>query len=115
LLPTTIITALLAVLLAYAAVRKLSHREEVVRTYLRVGVREEWLNPLAVALLAGSAGLMLGMLWAPVGVVAAAGVACYFVAAIAAHIKAADLANVGTPMLIEALAIAALVLRAGSA
>jgi hypothetical protein len=107
-----LITSLvLAALLAFAAVRKLSHRPEVVESYARVGVPEDKLNLLATLLLAGAAGLLVGLLWAPLGVAAGISVAVYFLVAIFAHIRGNDLANVLIPIVMEVLAVAAVVLR----
>ena len=106
-----IVSVLLAVLLAFAAIRKLSHREEVVRSYARVGVPEGKLDHLAMILLAGATGLILGIFWAPIGVAAAIGVVCYFLVAIAFHIRADDAKNLPTPVVIELIAVAALILR----
>jgi DoxX-like family len=110
-LATAIVSALLAALMAYAAVRKLSHRPEVVATYARAGVPEERLNLLAATLLAGAAGLLIGLLWAPIGIAAAVAVVVYFLVAIAAHIRGDDLENVPTPIVMETLAVAAALLR----
>ncbi|MGH2716632.1 MAG: DoxX family protein [Thermoleophilaceae bacterium] len=108
---TAIVSSLLAALLAFAAIRKLSHRPEVVATYTRLGVSEDRLNYLAWILLAGAAGLVVGLFWGPLGVVAAVGLVCYFLLAIAAHIRAQDAADLPTPVVIELMAVAALVLR----
>ncbi len=113
-LATAIVSILLAALLAYAAVRKLSHRPEVVASYELVGVPEERLNLLAVTLLAGAAGLLLGLAWRPIGIAAAGAVAVYFLVAISAHIRSRDLAHIGTPIAIEILAVAATVVRIAS-
>jgi hypothetical protein len=107
----TIVSILLATVLAAAAVRKLSHREAVVASYARVGVPADKLDHLAVILLAGAVGLLLGLLWAPVGVAAAVGVVCYFALAVVAHLRHHDEANLPTPVVIELLALAALGLR----
>ena len=106
-----VVSVLLAALLAFAAVRKLGHRPEVVAGYARVGVPEDRLDQLAYILLAGAAGLLAGLAWAPLGVVAAAGVVAYFVLAVAAHLRADDTAHLLTPVVILALGVAALVLR----
>lgn len=108
---TTVVSLLLAAALVLAAVRKLGHSEEVVRGYLRVGVPEDKLNLLAFVLLAATAGLIAGLLWAPIGITAAAGLVCYFGVAIAAHIRADDAKNLPVPLTMLALAIAALALR----
>jgi hypothetical protein len=108
---TVIVSTLLAAALAFAAIRKLSHRPEVVATYVRVGVPEDRLDYLAMVLLVGAAGLIAGLFWAPIGVAAAIGVVCYFVLAVAAHIRANDVENLPTPLAIELIAVAALILR----
>ena len=112
---TVAISVLLAGTVTLAAVRKLSHRTEVVQSYARVGVPEDRLDRLAVVLLAGAAGLLLGLAWAPLGIAAAIGLIAYFVLAIAAHIRADDLTNLPTPAVIELLALAALALRLATA
>jgi hypothetical protein len=112
---TIAISILLAGTAAFAAFRKLSHRPEVVQSYARVGVPESKLDHLAVILLAGAGSLLVGLLWAPIGVAAAIGLIAYFVLAMAAHIRFHDLENLPTPAVIELLAVAALVLRLATA
>jgi hypothetical protein len=107
----SILSVLLAAILAFSAVRKLSHRAEVVQTYTRVGVPEDRLDYLAYILLAGAAGLIAGLFWEPVGVAAAVGVTCYFLLAIAAHVRAGDIEHMPTPLVIELMAAALLILR----
>ena len=109
-----VVSSLLAAVLAFSAIRKLSHRPEVVATYTRVGLPEDKLDYLALILLAGAAGLVVGLFWGPLGVAAAVGLVVYFLLAIGAHIRADDAAHVPTPVVIELMAVAALVLRAGS-
>jgi hypothetical protein len=109
-----IVSSLLAALLALSAARKLTHRPEVVATYARVGVPEGKLDYLALILLAGAAGLIVGLFWGPLGVAAAVGLVVYFLLAIGAHIRAGDAVHLPTPVVIELMAVAALVLRAGS-
>jgi DoxX-like family len=108
---TAVVTVLLAAILAAAAVRKLTHREDVVAGYTKVGVPEERLDHLAFILLLGAAGLLLGLAWAPFGIAAAIGVVLYFALAIAAHVRHDDAANLPTPVAIEAIAVACLALQ----
>jgi DoxX-like family len=110
----TIVSVLLAAILAAAAVRKLSHREEVVASYVRVGVPPENLDYLAFILLAGAAGLVVGILWSPIGIAAGIGVICYFALAVVAHIRHHDEQHLPTPIVLELLALAALALRLAS-
>jgi hypothetical protein len=105
-----IISVLLAALLVFAAVRKLSHRPEVVATYTRVGVPEDKLDYLAWILLAGAAGLLAGLAWPPIGIAAGVGLVVYFLLAIASHVRANDARNLPTPVVMELLAVASLVL-----
>jgi hypothetical protein len=114
-LVTVIVSALLAASMTFAAIRKLSHRPEVVATYTRVGVPEDSLNLLAAILLAGALGLLLGLLWAPLGIVTGVGVVIYFAVALAAHLRADDLRNALTPLVMELLALAATGLRIATA
>lgn len=110
-LAAAIVSLLLAALLALSAALKLSHQERFVGGYVRVGVPEERLDQLAIILLAGAAGLVLGLLWAPIGVAAAIGVVIYFAVAIAFHIRADDASNLPTPVVIALLAAGALALQ----
>lgn len=109
-----IVSTLLAGLLTYSAVQKLSHAERVVQAYAAAGVPEYKLNLLATILLTGAAGLLVGLLWAPIGVAAAIGLVVYFLVAVGFHIRANDLKNSPTPVLLAALAATALALRLGS-
>jgi hypothetical protein len=108
---TVIVTFLLSALLVFAAVRKLSHQEQVVASYLRVGVPEDKLNYLAMILLAGAVGLILGLVWPPSGIAAAIGVICYFIGAVTFHIRANDASRLPTPLAYTAIAVLALALR----
>jgi hypothetical protein len=104
-------STLLAVLLAFSAIRKLSHRPEVVQSYLRAGVPEDKLDYQAVTLLAGAGGLLVGLLWAPLGMAAALALVVYFLVAMAFHIRAGDAEHLPTPLVMALLAAAALALR----
>ena len=79
------VALVLSALLLYAAARKLSHRSDVVAAYERVGVREARLILLAGLLIAGAAGLLIGVVAAPVGMAAARCLVVYFLAAVVAH------------------------------
>jgi hypothetical protein len=109
----TVLSVVLAAPLVFAAIRKLGHSEDVVRSYARVGVPEDKLNALAVILLAGAAGLIGGLFWDPIGVAAALGLVLYFVLAVAAHIRFHDGQRLPTPLVILALATALLIMRVG--
>jgi hypothetical protein len=108
---SVVVSVLLAALVGYAAARKLTHRPEVVESYRRAGVREAWLNGLAVLLLAAAAGLVVGVWWPIIGIAAAAGLTGYFAIAVGFHLRAKDTAQMPTPVVLTVLAAAAVVLR----
>lgn len=112
---TIVISVALAAALTLSAVRKLSHAPEVVDSYARAGVPEDRLNLLALILVAGAAGLLAGLAWAPLGVAAASCLVVYFVVAVAFHIRAGDTRNMATPLVIALLAALTLALRLASA
>jgi hypothetical protein len=69
------------------------------------------LNYLAAILLAAAAGLVVGIWWQPVGVVAAVGLMGYFVGAVTSHIRARDAGRIATPIAYGVLAAVVLGLR----
>jgi hypothetical protein len=106
-----VVSSLLAALISYSAVLKLTHRPKVVEDYRRAGVPERWLNGLAALLLMAAVGLVVGNWWRIAGVAAAAGLVVYFALAIGFHVRAKDMANAVMPIVLMVLAVAALVLR----
>jgi DoxX-like family len=107
-----LLTAVLAALLAYSAVLKLSSRPVVVESYARVGVPARRLPLLAVVLLIGAAGVLAGWVWTPIGLAAAAALVVYFALALGAHATHRDLAHATTPLAILVLAVTATALYA---
>jgi ABC-type multidrug transport system permease subunit len=103
-----VVSSLLAVLISYSAVLKLTHRPKVVDDYRRAGVPERWLNRLAALLLAAAVGLVVGNWWPLAGTAAAAGLVAYFALAVGFHVRAKDTKNAATPVVLMLLAIAAL-------
>jgi hypothetical protein len=108
---TIAVSVLLAALLTWSARAKLSHSPEVVASYGRVGVPERRLNALATVLLAGAAGVLVGLAFAPVGVAAAGLLVVYFLLAAGFHIRYHDAARLPTPLAFALLAGAVLTLR----
>jgi hypothetical protein len=106
-----VVSALLAALISYSAILKLTHRPKVVEDYRRAGVPEQWLNPLAALLLTAAAALVIGIWWPVAGIAAAAGLVAYFALAVGFHIRANDAKHAVTPVVLMLLAVAALGLR----
>lgn len=106
-----VVSLLLAAALVFSAVRKLSHAPDVVASYARAGVPEDKLGLLAVVLFAGTAGLIAGLVWTPIGVAASGALAVYFAVAVGFHIRAGDAAHLATPLVLALIAGAALILH----
>jgi hypothetical protein len=106
-----VISSTLAALLVISAGLKLSHEQAVVRSYTKLGVKEEQLNVLAVLLLAGAAGLVAGLWWRWLGVAAAGALVAYFAVALGVHVRAGDLKGMPVPLLMAGLAAASFILQ----
>jgi len=105
-----IVSSLLAAALVYTAVRKLTHAPKVVADYARAGVPESWLTPLAFLLIAAALGLVVGIAWAPLGMITAGALVAYFAVAIGFHVRHADARHAGTPALLGLMALTTAVL-----
>lgn len=111
---TVVVSILFAALLCNSAYFKITRNKLIVESYTRLGVPDSWLNPLAATLLAGAAGLVAGLWWAPIGIAAGIGLVLYFAGAIGFHVRGKDWQNLAPPTVALLLAVAALVLRIAS-
>jgi len=85
----------------------------VITTLTRLGVTPATVPGLAMLELLGAIGLVAGLAVPAVGVAAAAGLALYFLGAVAYHRRAGDgPRDVGAPVVLAALAVLAAVARA---
>lgn len=107
---TIVVSVLLAVLLLASAGGKRTRNPQVVTNLASAGVAPGQFPLLAALEIAGAVGLVLGLLWAPLGIAAAIGVILYFVAAIVAHLRLGNW-SIGPAGFYLILAVAALVLR----
>ncbi|MFC9788267.1 DoxX family protein [Rhodococcus sp. NPDC127528] len=105
-----IVSVLLALVLAFSAVGKLTRNPQQVESMTNVGFPVDRMWLLALAELAGAVGLIVGLFWWPIGLAAAIGVVAYFLGAILMHLRANDktIAPAGVLMLV-AIAVAVLV------
>lgn len=72
-----------------------------------------WVRGIGVLELAGAAGLIAGLPFAPLGIAAAAGLALLMAGAVTFHLRARDpAARVAAPAIAGLIALAALILRA---
>lgn len=107
-----IATVLLAVIALNSAAMKLRRNEQVLASiHGTVGVPLQQLPVLAGLEIAGAAGILIGLWWAPVGIAAAIGLVAYFLGALIGHLRVRDTKGAAAPVVPLVLAIAVLVLR----
>jgi uncharacterized membrane protein YphA (DoxX/SURF4 family) len=87
---TAVVTVLFAAALAHSGTGKLRRDPRQI-----AGLREVRFPPrlaplLALAELAGAAGIVAGLFWWPIGIAAAVCLITYFVSAVAAHLRVED-------------------------
>jgi DoxX-like family len=96
----------------FSSVSKFRHTPRVVKTIVEgAHVPIQWLPWLAICELAGAAGILIGIVWAPLGIAAASGLVLYFVGALFAHAHAGDFRGMGTPVVPLLFSVAVLVVR----
>ena len=112
----TIVTVLLAALVAGSAAKKLQKDQQVLDVIGgTVGVPDRYFPLLAALELAGAAGILIGLWLAPLGIAAAAGLVAYFIGAMIGHLRVGDTKGLAMPLVPLALSIAVLVLRLATA
>jgi len=103
---TVTMTILLAALFTFAASIKLLGVSQSLAIRDHLGVKPVQWRLIGVCELAGVAGVLVGLMWAPIGIAAAIGLALLSIGAIAFHVRASDGAKDIAPAVI-ALALAA--------
>jgi Flp pilus assembly protein TadB len=106
-----IVGILLAVGLLFSASGKLTRNERIVEGLTGIGVPLGMFPFLAACEIAGAAGLVIGLWYAPLGVAAAIGVVLYFVGAVGAHLRKSDFKGLPNALVMLIVAAAALALR----
>lgn len=107
-----IIAVIVSFLLVGSGVAKLRRVPNVVHgVHEVVGVPLRWLPWLAACEFAGAAGMLIGIVWPPLGIAAAIGVVIYFIGAIVGHLRVKDFKGLPAPTVFLLFAIAVLVVR----
>ncbi len=107
-----IVTAVLAVASFGSAMGKIQGVPQMRELIASVGVSESTGRVLGFIQLAGVAGIIVGLFWAPIGIAAAGGLTLYYLAAMAAHARAKHpIKQVFFPFPLVVLSLAAFVLR----
>ncbi|MGW4501005.1 DoxX family protein [Micromonospora sp. NPDC004336] len=111
-IPVIVLTAILAAVFLGTAVPKLTGQAQMRERMDHLGVSPGLTRVLGVLELAAVAGLLLGLLWAPLGIAAAVGLALQMVGAVVYHARAKDPAAMTlTPVIFAAAAVALVVLH----
>jgi hypothetical protein len=106
------ITILLAAMVLWSGVAKVRRDPNVIRVIHEiVGLPLRYLPLLAACEFAGALGLVLGIVWPPLGVAAGIGLVLYFLGATISHLRVGDVKGVGPAAFLLAAAAAALALR----
>ncbi|OBF35803.1 DoxX family protein [Mycobacterium sp. ACS1612] len=109
---TVVVTILLAALFTFAASIKLLGVAQSLAIRDHLGVKPLQWRLIGVCELAGVAGALVGLVWAPIGVAAAIGLALLSIGAIAFHLRASDGAkDMAAAVVGLVLAVAAAVLH----
>jgi hypothetical protein len=95
-----ILATVLSLGAAASAIGKFSKRADLVTQLTGLGVPEKMIPVLGLLEVAGVAGLIVGIWFAPIGVAAAAGLTLYFAGAVIAHVRHHDSAKDITPALV---------------
>jgi hypothetical protein len=107
-----IVTALLAALFAFAGLIKLFGVRQSLAIRDHFGVKPVQWRVIGLLELAGVAGVLVGLVWAPIGVAAAIGLALLVSGAIVFHVRASDSVADTAPAVIGlGLAVATAILQ----
>ena len=107
-----IVTALLAVLFAFAGLIKLFGVRQSLAIRDHLGVKPVPWRLIGILELAGVAGVLVGLAWPPIGVAAAIGLALLVLGAIVFHVRASDSVADTAPAVIGlGLAVATAILQ----
>ena len=85
-----IVAAVLVAALVGTGIGKVTRAKPIRHNLRAVEVSRKWWNPMAVIEFLGAIGLAIGLLFPPLGVLAAVGVMLYFAGAVIAHIRTQD-------------------------
>jgi DoxX-like family len=107
-----IVTALLAALFGFAGLIKIAGLRQSMAIRDHLGVKPVQWRLIGLLELAGVAGVLVGLVWPPIGVAAAIGLALLVLGAIVFHVRASDSVADTAPAVIGlGLAVATAILQ----
>ncbi|MEU9028620.1 DoxX family protein [Streptomyces sp. NPDC048383] len=107
---TDVVTILTALWVGFSGLSLMRRAPFVVEPLVQYEVPRSWWTPLALAKLAGSAGLLIGLAIPLLGLLAGAGLALYFLGAVITVLRARSYKTVAFPLLYLAPVTATLAL-----
>ena len=87
--PFVVASILIAALVA-TGIGKVKRAKPIRHNLRAVEVSRKWWNPMAAVEFIGAIGLAIGLLFPPLGILAALGITLYFAGAVIAHIRTQD-------------------------
>jgi len=106
------VTFIVAAMVAYSGIMKILRDPKITRVIHEVvGVPLRYFPLLAACELAGALGLVLGIFWPLLGVVAGVGLVLYFMGAIVSHLRVGDFSGIGPALFMFVAALVALTMR----
>lgn len=107
-----VVTIVFALMVAFSGVGKLRRDQHQVRViHETVGVPLQFFPWLAACEFAGALGLLVGIMWPPLGVAGGIGLVIYFVGAVVSHLRVGDFKGIGSAAFMLVVAAGALALR----
>jgi hypothetical protein len=109
---TIVLSAVLALAFLASGGAKLAGAQQMREGAEHLGFSFRSYQGIGALEVAGAAGLLIGLAWAPLGVAAAAGLTLVMVGAVAFHARAKDpAARLSAPALLGVVAVVTLILR----
>jgi hypothetical protein len=105
----------LGLMVLFSAYAKLTRNQQLVDGLTGLGVPLGMFPFLAACEIAGAAGLVIGIWWAPLGIAAAVGLVLYFVGAVGTHLRKSDFKGTTNAAVMLLASVAVLILRILSA
>lgn len=107
-----VLSILLAIAFLGAGGAKLAGAKQMRESAEHLGFSFPAYRGIGALEVAGAAGLLIGLAWAPLGIAAAAGLTLLMIGAVAFHLRAKDpAARWSAPAILAVLALVALILR----
>jgi uncharacterized membrane protein YphA (DoxX/SURF4 family) len=107
-----VLTIVLASIALFSGIGKLRHDPKIVKAIHEVvGVPMKYFPLLAACEVAGAVGLVLGIWWPSLGVLAAIGMLIYFLGAVLSHLRVGDIKGIGPAAFLSTMSAAVLCVR----